>query len=64
MNADKMLRAKPMAQLNAALQEAVGPASGVAEQGHSGSGVLRLVVPLVSLWALPGHQTNWGPALH
>lgn len=58
MNAEKMLRAKPMAQMDAPLQEAMGAAAGVAEQGHSGSGVLRLVVPLASLWALPGHQAN------
>lgn len=59
MSAEKMLRAKSVAQLGAPLQAAMGAASGmVAEQGHSGSGVLRLVVPLASLWALPGHQAN------
>lgn len=44
-----MLTAKPMSQPNASLQEAVGPASGVAEHGHGASGVLKLVVPLASL---------------
>lgn len=32
MDAEKMLRAKPMALLNAPLQEPAGPASGLAEQ--------------------------------
>lgn len=55
MDAEKVLRAEPMAQPGAPLQEA---ASGLPEQGHSGSGVLGLVMPLASLWALPGHHAN------
>lgn len=62
-----------MAQLNVCFQQAVGPAAGMAERGQShstpsglqpcilkegGSGVLGLAVPIASLWALPGCQTN------
>lgn len=68
-----MLRAKPIAQLNAHFQEAVGPSVGMAEQGtelllllrfavlHFEGGclcVLSLAMPVASLQALPRFQAN------